>query len=42
MDAAVSAVASALMRAVAPIGAALHAARTAATKLGPEPVLGAP
>lgn len=29
-------------RAVAPIAAALHAARTAATKSGPEPVLGAP
>ena len=37
-----SAIASALTRAVAPIAGALHAAGTAATKAGPEPVLGAP
>jgi hypothetical protein len=29
-------------RAVSPVAGALHAARTAATKAGPEPVLGAP
>jgi hypothetical protein len=37
-----SAFASALTHAVAPIAGALHAAGTAATKAGPEPVLGAP
>src|SRR5215216_3848544 len=37
-----SAVASGLMRVVAPIAGALHAADTAATKAGPEPVLGSP
>jgi lysophospholipase L1-like esterase len=42
VSAAVDAFASALTRAAAPIGAALHAAETAATKAGPEPVLGAP
>jgi hypothetical protein len=40
--AAASAFASALTRAFAPIAAALRAAGTAATKAGPEPVLGAP
>jgi hypothetical protein len=41
-DAAFAAFASALTHAVAPVGAALRAAGTAATKAGPEPVLGAP
>jgi hypothetical protein len=40
--AATSAFASAFTHAVAPIAGALHAAGTAATKAGPEPVLGAP
>jgi lysophospholipase L1-like esterase len=42
VDAGASFVAGALTRAVAPVGAALRAARTAATRAGPEPVLGAP
>jgi hypothetical protein len=37
-----SALVGALARVVAPLGAALHAAETAATRVGPEPVLGAP
>jgi hypothetical protein len=41
-EAAFAAFASALMHAVAPIAGALHDAGTAATRAGPEPVLGAP
>ena len=41
-EAAFSELASVLTRAVGPIAAALHAAGTAATKAGPEPVLGEP